>query len=668
MSHPPELEALPTTGSLVGRHLIVREIAKGVVGPLYLARTENSNQGAVAAVDTLARVIPLPADLPTRDDQFIAEAIWDSANVGHDMVLRVADVIAGKGWVTLVHDHCVGSLVSSMHRRARELGAGFPSEVAARMALDVLDGLEQSRSLCDANRIPWRAGSIAIGSLYLCGDGRTRALDGQVMAAVMRSAHMRMLSGTSSSVAPEMHYENCEPDARTDVFAVGTVLWELLTGREIVVESNASVADVVLSVPKGTLLPQGLVHALHRALELEPNRRQSTLRELAVELVMGAEKVATYEQVVEFASTLLPFETAFQPEPSLSSPAATEQAQDPSAPQSEPAAAPIHRFASPFDPTPSSAQPAPVVADDVPTVAAPVVALVVTQQSEAPEPESAQAPLSSAIADDGAAHSSLPDAVKPHGTRLEQVSWSDDEIAKVAGGTSSSAEATEPQKKSNGAKSSSAVAEDNPESIPVTSTASAAKIPAQKIPEIGAASKSVRRESTRPASKSRPSTSKPVDPNQLSGADLVAEVLRKAGKIPDPAAAKPGDGLRISMTTLILGFSTTVLAVILIMVLMQHQSTPTASTPPVAHAVQPVPAAAQPDPEADRIAAQRASSVASPKTPDANVPVGTPTETRAEPSLKPAKRSGKSSKAASGDDATADDKSKKPKTYVPNDL
>src|SRR5512145_2452611 len=257
MPQPPELEAIPTAGSLVGRHLIVREISRGTIGPLFLARTQNESE----AVDTLARVIPIPLDLPSKDDQLIEEAIWDSANVGHDMVLRVADVVAGKGWVTLIHDHQPGTMLSAMHWRASDLGNPFPSEVAARMALDVLEGLEQSRSLCDSNGVPWRSGGIAMGSLYLCGDGRTRALDGQVMAAVMRSARMREIAGTSAGLPPEMLDEGRDLDQRADVFTVGALLWQLLTGRELSNDTAFPAESISRSAPHGTLVPQGLESA-----------------------------------------------------------------------------------------------------------------------------------------------------------------------------------------------------------------------------------------------------------------------------------------------------------------------------------------------------------------------------------------------------------------------
>jgi hypothetical protein len=756
MPHPPELEAIPTAGSLVGRHLIVREIAKGTVGPLYLSRTQDND----SAVDTLARVIPLPAELPPKDDQLIAEAIWDSANVGHDMVLRIADVVAGKGWVTLVHDHCVGSLLGSMHWRAGDLGSAFPPEVAARVALDVLEGLEQSRGLCESNHIPWRPGSIALGSLYLCGDGRTRALDGQVMAAVMRSAHMRALSGTSASVAPEMLDSSWEPDERTDVFAVGAVLWELLTGHEINVDGTAPIANVILSVPNGTRVPQGLVHALHRALELDPAKRQSTLRELAVELVMGAEKVATYEQVIEFASTLLPFESAFQPgvadtnqrpgpvaqvdstggnTTTTPAGAASSEAIGPSFTASESATnlvgsdpqqvvrhTPVpsleqsaSRFASPF---------APLVAmsprgDAAPKLdpqldSATIGKSAVPIATPAPSAEAMARPASAgpSMAVSGPTESELAVESRPKGARLEQISWPDEDPPPLLAAAKSTAGQGDPPKKSNGAKPVGA-ARDQLETIPggsglpgglevstgetVKNLRSSEREPGVSVGPIveirpdaatlkqpEPTTKSVRRDSARPTTAGKPTTSatsqgstRPASVRPKASRVVEAILARELGMVSDAEddldslPRKKSGGLQISMTTLILGFSTTVLAVVLVMILMQHRWTPAPviAVPGVPPAAQPAERAATPgqgerkEPAADRNQNQPAAPAAG-KATDASMPSAG--EVRIDRRKRPGRSGTSAASKGTEDEGPIDDpkSAKRPKNYVPNDL
>lgn len=714
----------------MGRHLIVREIAKGTIGPLYLARTQNSDD----TVDTLARVIPLPADLPPRDDQLIAEAIWDSANVGHDMVLRVADVVAGKGWVTLVHDFQLGTLIGTMHRRARDLGSAFPAEVAARIALDVLEGLEQSRGLCEANQIPWRPGSVSISSLYLCGDGRTRALDGQVMAAVLRSAQMRMVSGTANSVAPEVLNETTEPDERTDVFAVGIVLWELLTGREILVDRAAPVSNVIQSVPRGVDVPQGLVNALHRALEIEPDRRQSTLRELAVALVMGAEKVATYEQVIEFASTLLPYERAFQvmapvaaqppqAEPramDVSSNPVTKIEPSPTALQTDSRASsnpPAPRFASPLAPAPAAPSPT-----NNPAGA--------TSEASRMEP-SADSPMSMAAGTDGpsarldetriataATAQELDISINAKGGRLEQISWPDDEASPLLGAKVASAP-VEANKKSNGAKPVSAISEQLQALEPTDTTVqqpTANQDPPKNQPspaktaERGQATgvspapqdrseqrasspaepslKIARKDSARPLSSSKA----PKSSTGLQASAKSASPRPKSTKSVEPPAPPTAEtsseasgakktGLQISMTTLILALSTTVLAVILIMVLVQRNAQPSpgqssnANVPaaksdlPSSERTTPIASSIPKEPTTDRIEDERASPVTS-KGPEAKT--STAADTRIDRQKRPTKAggSGMAKPATPEDDSPNDDVKapKKPKNYVPSDL
>ncbi len=302
-------ESVPIAGSRVGRYVIIREVAQGTLGPLYIAEREVGD----GVMHGLARVVPLPPGLPAKDEQTLADAIWDSTNLTHDLVLRVADVVTGKGWLTLIHEHSEGSLVEFLQRCAEELRSPFPAKVAARIALDVVEGLEQSRDHCVTAGIPWRPGSVAPGSLLLGPDGRIRALDGQITSAALRVPALRAQPGVRAFAAPEMLDDAREPSERSDVFSIGVLLWELLTGKTLFGDKASAldlghsfkVPKITQSLPDGVKVPQGLVHAVHTALEAEPLKRQASLRELAVAIVMGVEEVATYEQVVDFSDSIL---------------------------------------------------------------------------------------------------------------------------------------------------------------------------------------------------------------------------------------------------------------------------------------------------------------------------------------------------------------------------
>ncbi len=313
-----EPESVPTVGSRTGRYLIIREVAPGALGSLFIAERE-VGEGVTYG---LARVVSLPSQLPAHEEQALADAIWDSTHLTHELVLRVADVVTGKGWITLVHEHSEGSLISYLQSCARQTRGAFPAKVASRVALDVIEGLEQSRDLCASAGIPWRPGSVSPGSLLVGPDGRVRALDGQITAAALRVPTLRHRPGVASHAAPEFMDDTREPGERSDVFAVGVLLWELLTGQTLFAEGSSAslghgfkIPKVAQSVPTGTKVPQGLVHTVHTALEADPSKRQSSLRELAVAIVMGVEDVSTYEQVLEFTDGLLLSTPADAPAP-----------------------------------------------------------------------------------------------------------------------------------------------------------------------------------------------------------------------------------------------------------------------------------------------------------------------------------------------------------------
>ena len=587
-----EPESAPIAGSRVGRYVIIREVAQGTFGPLYIAEREVGE----GVLHGLARVVSLPPGLPAKDEQTLADAIWDSTNLAHDLVIRVADVVTGKSWLTLIHEHSEGSLLEFLQRCAEEIKRPFPAKVAARIALDVVEGLEQSRDYCASAGIPWRAGSVAPGSLLLGPDGRVRALDGQITGAALRVAALREQPSAAAYAAPEMLDDTREPNERSDVFSIGVLLWELLTGRNLFGD-KANAADlgrtfkipkISHSLPEGTKVPQGLVHAVHTALESEPLKRQASLRELAVAIVMGVEEVATYAQVIDFTDSIL--------EPRSDEESRPAAVPEPAAFQEMPPAQvdlPVEQTPVPVMPPVQGAAVAEVplldrpLAREVPLVQQPEVPLV--QQPEVPlvqQPQVAAAPSDT--------HSeSVTESLPPRRDKLDTLPGQGAHRPAEVELRSSVAPTPTP-----------AGMRPQPETLPQDpgppATVDLAQIIAQAAPS----------PSTRPPAQPFrlvseepfvPVAVQPVqtvsDPPSSSSASGNAEALRRESARPAPALtwddagsanAVPGPTkkrtLQLSMGTLILGFSTTVLAVIVIMLAMQRGSA-SRDAPPASSAV-----------------------------------------------------------------------------------
>jgi serine/threonine protein kinase len=581
----------------------------------------------------------LPPELPAKDEQMLADAVWDSTHLTHDLVLRVADVVTGKGWITLIHEHTEGSLLEFLQRCAEQSKTPFPAKVAARIALDVVEGLEQSRDHCAAAGIPWRPGSVAPSSLLLSQDGRVRALDGQMTAAALRVPALRAQPGATAFAAPEMLDELRVPNERSDVFAVGVLLWELLTGRPLFDDKTTAsqlspkfkIPKVTHSVPAGTKVPQGLIHTVHTALELDPLKRQASLRELAVAIVMGVEDVATYEQVNEFVDAIL--EPLQAPTPD----SATNQV------------FPVPDVAS-HDPLPMSEVSSLQQSDNpaVPAMEQPAV----PQNSVNEEAAQADAPLS------------------PHRGKLDTL---------PGPGTADPFEADTGQISAPAVNSLSVSPtidiQSGPTSVPkaespggpfrLVNDDSYVPLTAQSMRKIAA---------TRGVSSGRPQGD------------------REGAESPHPAPAKSWDdsndtndrnlipGLpkkrtfQLSTTTLILGFSTTVLAVIVIMLVMQHTSGTVTRQPPAvsgAASTESTPPVVTETPQAE-VADTETAAAAPSKGSDAGIaaaPLAKVDHRKRAP--RDMSKSGAKPAPAPEDPASGDSKSsgqQPPKHYVPNEL
>jgi serine/threonine protein kinase len=98
--------------------------------------------------------------------------------------------------------------------------------------------------------------------------------------------------GTPAYMAPEQ-LRGAPPDHRTDVFALGVVAYEMLSGR--LPFSRGSLADIVLAQDRGALplasasarVPPALERVVMRALEMDPDRRPPSAHEFAAAVVQA---------------------------------------------------------------------------------------------------------------------------------------------------------------------------------------------------------------------------------------------------------------------------------------------------------------------------------------------------------------------------------------------
>ena len=216
---------------------------------------------------------------PVRLAQFHNE-VRTARQVSHPNVCRVYDIGEADGLLYLSMEYVDGEdLASSLRRIGR-----FPEDKATDIARQLCAGLAAAHQRGVVHR------DLKPANVMLDGDGRVRVMDFG-LAAIGRVEDIR--AGTPAYMAPEQLLGR-EVTAKSDIFALGLVLYELFTGRRAF--TAATVAELVsqhesLSIAPPSSLVSALDPAIERAilrcLAPEPDRRPASALAVSAALPGG---------------------------------------------------------------------------------------------------------------------------------------------------------------------------------------------------------------------------------------------------------------------------------------------------------------------------------------------------------------------------------------------
>jgi eukaryotic-like serine/threonine-protein kinase len=200
---------------LAGRYELGRVLGSGGMATVYLAGDRLlDRQVAVKVLDASCALDPLTVE------RFRAEACT-AASLSHPNVVAVFDSGSDAGTHYLVMEYVPGQTLAQLLRRQGPL----PPWWAAELTSQVCAALAAAHALGVVHR------DVKPGNLLLGGDGRVKVADFGIAteAAAPAAPDDGKVLGTAAYVSPEQ--AQGEPvDARSDVYALGCVLYELLTG------------------------------------------------------------------------------------------------------------------------------------------------------------------------------------------------------------------------------------------------------------------------------------------------------------------------------------------------------------------------------------------------------------------------------------------------------
>ncbi len=272
-------------GTPIGKYVVKRKLAEGGMAEIYLA-TARGAEGFEKDV-VIKRVRSFLSDDEGFVRMFINEARLVS-RLNHANVVQIFDFDKHEDSYYLAMEYVRGSSLWELRKRCREKGIRMPPVLTAHVGAQVAAGLHYAHRAKSSEGEPLGLvhRDVTPHNVLLSFDGAVKLTDFGIAKAGNRLTQPGVLKGKFAYMSPEQARGE-DVDARTDVFALGVVLWEMLTGGRLFDgDSEVAVLRAVresLIVPPARLnpdVPEALDAVVLTALARDPEARYQSAGEL----------------------------------------------------------------------------------------------------------------------------------------------------------------------------------------------------------------------------------------------------------------------------------------------------------------------------------------------------------------------------------------------------
>lgn len=276
----------------IGRYDICFELAAGGMATIYLARIEGP--GGFKKLCALKCIHPHLVRQASFVEMFLDEARFAS-RIHHPNVCSVFDFGFADGSYYIAMEFVVGETVSRLCRLAEQHPELLPlpahAGLVGRIIADAAEGLHAAHECPGDDGQPLNAvhRDVSPQNVMVTYDGAVKVMDFGI-ARTVDQLHLTR-TGTVRGKFPYMAPEQVEQgtiDRRADIWSLGVLYWELLTGKRLFHRERE--VDTIRAVLSAEIAPPSLVRpgvpreideiVLH-ALARDPRRRFATARDLA---------------------------------------------------------------------------------------------------------------------------------------------------------------------------------------------------------------------------------------------------------------------------------------------------------------------------------------------------------------------------------------------------
>ncbi len=277
----------------IGPYRLLRRIAKGGMSEVHLAvRSGPMGFSKKAALKTIR--------VAGEEDDRLLQALINEARLGgqlhHRNIVEVYDFLHTPDTFCLVMEYVDGWTLKAIVRACREAGVEIPPSVILGIGIDICNGLDhahrQKTEYGDAIELVHR--DLKPSNIIVARTGETKIMDfgvAKTRANLYQTGGEDITRGTPLYMSPEQVSGKRELDRRSDLFALGSILQEMVTLEEtfhgetlVQVMRQVMDADVRGAVERVAVRFPELAPVVERAMRMDPAKRYGSAKEMGREL------------------------------------------------------------------------------------------------------------------------------------------------------------------------------------------------------------------------------------------------------------------------------------------------------------------------------------------------------------------------------------------------
>ncbi len=249
-----------------GQYQLIEKIAQGGMAEIFKGKALDAH--GIERPVVIKRILPHIAASPEFVDMLIDEAKI-AVQLSHGNIAQIYDLGKVADDYFIVMEYVEGKTLSQIMKRLRTEGRFMPIPLAAAMCAEIASGLDYMHRKSDEHGHPLHIvhRDISPQNVILSTGGTVKIIDFGIARAKTRvsTTDSGILKGKFAYMSPE-HAEGERLDWRSDIFSLGVILYELLTGQRLFKGKNN--AETLRKVKRAKVpLPSGVRPEITRSLD-----------------------------------------------------------------------------------------------------------------------------------------------------------------------------------------------------------------------------------------------------------------------------------------------------------------------------------------------------------------------------------------------------------------